>query len=60
LNEGLDDKEKGSDEEKRIDEKNGSGPFNGLLDQAKYITKSLDNTITTLLQLKVDGCNTTI
>lgn len=57
IDEGVDE-EKRIDKEKKVDENKGSGPLSGplagLLDHAKFITKSLDNTITTLLKLKVD------
>lgn len=44
----------GTRKDSRTQEDNGSGLLCGLIDQAKYISKSLDTTLATLIKLKVD------
>ena len=55
--EGITEDE-GADQEKGAEEDDGDeegGPLSGLIDQAKYISESLDNTLATLMILKVDN-----
>ncbi|KAG0628179.1 hypothetical protein M758_1G006800 [Ceratodon purpureus] len=52
--EGITEDE-GADQEKGAEEDDGDeegGPLSGLIDQAKYISESLDNTLATLMILK--------
>ena len=59
------DQDEGADQEKGAEEDDGfeedkEGPLSRLIDQAKYISQSLDNTLATLMKLKVNITNLVI
>jgi hypothetical protein len=51
------DQGEGADTEKAAEGDKGDGLLSGLMDQAKYISQSLDDTLTTLMKLKVDNAH---